>query len=167
MLPPWPDWDSLHPFVVHFPVALLLMAPVFVLLGLPARARSAGFRTAALILLVGATASIFVASSTGKAAGELADHTPAINAIMVRHVALADATRDACVGLTGLYALLLVAPRYVKAMARPAVALLGQIVFLVLLLAACVLVVNTSHLGGRLVHQLGVHAIMPPDAAGK
>ena len=120
-------------------------------------------RGGAAVELRGARTSLEVE----KAAGELADHTPAINAIMVRHVALADATRDACVGLTGLYALLLVAPRYVKAMARPAVALLGQIMFLALLLVACVLVVDTSHLGGRLVHQLGVHAIMPSDAAGK
>ncbi len=167
MLPPWPDWDGLHPFVVHFPVALLLVAPLFILLGLPARERSAAYRTTALILLVVATATIFVAISTGKAAGELADHTPAINAIMVRHVALADATRNVSVGLTVLYVLLLALPRYVKAMARPVVSAAGQVVFLALLLAGCVLVVNTSHLGGRLVHQLGVHAIMPPDTPDK
>lgn len=167
MLPPWPDWDGLHPFVVHFPVALLLVAPVFILLGLPARPQSAAFRTAALILLAGATASIVIAISTGKAAGELADHTPAINALMVRHLALADATRNACAALTVLYALLLVLPRFVKAMARPVAGVVSQIVFLALLLAACVLVVNTSHLGGRLVHQLGVHAIMPSETPDK
>jgi hypothetical protein len=108
-----------------------------------------------------------VSISTGKAAGELADHTPDINAVMVRHVALADTTRNLATGLTALYAALLLLPRYVKALGRPLVAAAGQVVVLVLLLAACVVVVNTSHLGGRLVHQLGVHAIMPPEAAGK
>jgi uncharacterized membrane protein len=164
MLPPWPDWDGLHPFVVHFPVALLLIAPIFVLLGLPPGSRSSAFRATVLILLVSASASILVAMSTGKAAGELADHTPAINAVMTRHVALADATRNLSVALTLLYAALLAIPRYVKAMGRPVAAAVGQVVFLVLLLAAGVLVVQTSHYGGRLVHQLGVHAIMPSDA---
>ena len=34
-LPPIPGWYELHPLVVHFPIALLLIAPLFVLLGLP------------------------------------------------------------------------------------------------------------------------------------
>jgi hypothetical protein len=49
----------------------------------------------------------------------------------------------------------------VKALARPAVAIASHRIFLALLLAACVLLVNTSHEGGRLVDQLGVHAMMP------
>ena len=28
LLPSLPDWDGLHPLVVHFPIALLLVAPV-------------------------------------------------------------------------------------------------------------------------------------------
>jgi uncharacterized membrane protein len=167
MLPPWPGWDGLHPFVVHFPVVLLLVAPVFVLLGLRPGPRSSAFRVSALVLLIGATVSAFLAVSTGKAAGELADHTPAINLVMSRHMDLAEATRNAAAALTVLYALLLALPRYVKAMARPAVSALVQVAFLALLLGAGVLVINTAHLGGRLVHQLGVHAIMPADAADK
>jgi uncharacterized membrane protein len=167
MLPAWPDWDSLHPFVVHFPIALLIFAPVFVLLAMVMRTRPNGFRASALLLLVAGTAGIMLAISTGKAAGELADHTPAINAVMSRHVELADRARNAFVALTIAYALLLALPRFVKVMARPAVVLATHAIFLALLLAGCLLLVETSHEGGRLVHQLGVHAMMPADAPEK
>jgi hypothetical protein len=45
-------------------------------------------------------------------------------------------------------------------------ALVTNAVFLVALAGASLLVVSTAHQGGRLVHQLGVHAIMsaPPTA---
>lgn len=167
MLPAWPGWDAIHPFVVHFPVALLLFAPVFVLLGMLTRRQSTAFRLSALLLLVAGTAAIGVAIETGEAAGELADHTPAINAVMSTHVALAEQTRNAFAGLTLAYGLLLVLPRWMKALARPAVSRGSHAAFLVLLLAGCVLIVNTSHAGGRLVHELGVHAMLPPEAPAK
>jgi uncharacterized membrane protein len=161
MLPAWPDWDALHPFVVHFPIALLLVAPVFVLLAMLMRTRPNGFRASALLLLVAGTAAILVSISTGKAAGELADHTPAINAVMSSHVDMAGRARNVFVVLTLAYALLLLLPRWVTGLARPAVALTSHAIFLALLLAGCLLLVDTSHEGGRLVHQLGVHAMMP------
>jgi len=40
--PPIPSWDAWHPMIIHFPIALLLIAPVFILLGAllePARGR--------------------------------------------------------------------------------------------------------------------------------
>ena len=136
-LPAWPDWDSLHPFVVPFPVALLLFAPVFVLLGM--RTRPNGFRISALILLVAGTAAVMAAISTGKAAGELADHTPAINAVMSSHVDLAVRVRHVFAALTAVYALLLLLPRWVKALERRAVAIASHAIFLALLLAAVAL----------------------------
>ena len=32
MFPPVPSWDAMHPMVVHFPIALLLVAPLFVVM---------------------------------------------------------------------------------------------------------------------------------------
>jgi uncharacterized membrane protein len=167
MLPAWPGWDALHPFVVHFPIALLMFAPVFVVLEMLAHSRPNGFGTSALVLLVAGTAAIVLAIETGEAAGELADHTPAINAVMSKHVDLAERARSVFVVLTLAYGLLLLAPRWVKALTRPAVRLVSHAVFLALLLAGCLLIVNTSHAGGRLVHELGVHAMLPPEAPAK
>ena len=33
VLPPVPNWSELHPLVIHFPIALLLVAPLFVIAG--------------------------------------------------------------------------------------------------------------------------------------
>ena len=64
MLPPWPGWDGLHPLVIHFPIALLLTAPVFVLLAMIPPKRGASFGLSALAMLVLGTAAAFVAVGT-------------------------------------------------------------------------------------------------------
>jgi uncharacterized membrane protein len=90
MLPTWPGWDGLHPLVVHFPIALFLVAPVFVLLAMLRPARTATFAVPALILLALGTIAAFVAVETGEAAAELATRTDAVNRILERHSGLAD-----------------------------------------------------------------------------
>lgn len=164
MLPPWPGWDGLHPLIIHFPIGLLMVSPIFVLLALAVRRHERAFSWTTLVLLALGTAATFIAVSTGKAAGELAEHNDAINAVLSRHEELAETTRTVFAVLTALYAAFVLLPARVPRLARSVYRRAGNGVFLVLLLSACVLVVNTAHQGGRLVHQLGVHAIMP--AAG-
>ncbi len=164
MLPPWPGWDGLHPLIIHFPIALLMIAPLFVLLALVWPRHADGFSRAALVLLVLGTVSTYVAISTGKAAGELADHTDAINAVISRHESLAETTSMVFSALTVLYALFVLLPGVMARLRRPAYARVGNLAFFIAIAAATLLVVNTGHLGGRLVHQLGVRALMPPAA---
>ena len=60
--PAIPSWDALHPLIIHFPIALLLIAPIFIVVGAvltPAKGRS--YLIAAMVLLLVGTASIFVA----------------------------------------------------------------------------------------------------------
>ncbi len=163
-LPPWPGWDGLHPLVIHFPIALLMVAPLFVLLALVLRRHATQLSWATLALLVLGTIATWVAVSTGRAAGELAEHTDAINAVILRHEEMAETTRLVFTVLTLLYALVTFAPGPLRRLRRPALALVTNAVFLVVLAGASLLVVSTAHQGGRLVHQLGVHAIMtgPP-----
>lgn len=165
MLPPWPGWDGLHPLIIHFPIGLLLVAPVFVLLALVFRRNADSLAMAALLLLALGTLATYVAVSTGEAAGELADHNAAINAVIEKHSELAETTRAVFTALTLLYAAVLLAPRMVPALRRPALVRATHGVFLVLLLAGSALVANTAHQGGVLVHQLGVHAMMPGSPA--
>ena len=100
-MPPIPSWDGLHPLIIHFPIALLLVAPLLVLVGAPLKPeKGRPVLYVALALMVAGTLSIFLAASTGEAAGKLAERTPQIDAVLERHEELADATRAVFSGLT-------------------------------------------------------------------
>ncbi len=165
MLPPWPGWDGLHPLVIHFPIALVLVAPLFLLLAIIVRRHATIFSVSALVLLVLGTAAAFVAVDTGEAAAELATRTDAVNRVLERHSDLAETARDLLALLTVLYTVALTLPLWFKRLAHPGYRLVTNGAVLVLTAASAVLVANVAHQGGMLVHQLGVHALVPPPGA--
>ncbi len=165
-LPPLPAWNGLHPLVVHFPVALLLVAPLFVLVGVWLRApRNRTWLAAALTLLALGTLGAWVAVSTGEAGGALAERSAEINAALEHHEELAERTRAVFTVLTVALAAILLAPTALRRpLARvPQTMLLG--LFLIAYLAGAALLANTAHAGGRLVHQLGVQAMVADTAS--
>lgn len=163
-LPPLPSWDGLHPLVVHFPIALLLVAPLFILLGV-VLSRGRPFLWAALLLMTIGTAGTFFAVSTGEAAGKLAERTPQINAVLEHHENLAERTRAGFAALTAIFAAILVLPALFRRRPRRLLTVVLPLVFLLVYGAGVVLLVNTAHNGGRLVHELGVQALVAPAPA--
>lgn len=163
-LPPIPTWDGLHPLVVHFPIVLLLVAPVFVILGVLMPKSSRAMYFAALVLMVLGTMSAFVSYGTGEAAGKLAERTPQINAALERHEELAETTRLLFSILTVIFACLLYVPKLLKFEIGRKAQAIAAIVFLFFYASGALVLVNTAHQGGMLVHQYGVHALVTPDA---
>jgi uncharacterized membrane protein len=162
MFPPIPSWNGLHPLVVHFPIALLLTAPVLIVMALVWRRHEFPLAVAALIIMGLGTLSAFVAVQSGEAAEGALD-TPKAEAVFERHEALAKITEGSFAGLTVLFAAIVFAPRLIRRpLPRPASVVAG-LMFLALYLCAAVVLANTAHQGGRLVHELGVHN---PAAAG-
>lgn len=163
--PPIPAWDALHPLIVHFPVALLLVAPLFIVIGAllqPEKGRVYLF--SALILMALGTTAVFVALETGEAAAKLAERTPEINAVLEHHEQLAETTRIAFSVLTVIFAAIILLPRLLR---RSPGWLAGRgllLLFLVVYGAGMLLLVNTAHNGGRLVHEFGVKAMVEPGA---
>ncbi len=163
-LPPIPAWDSLHPLIVHMPIGLLLVVQIFILLGaVISTLRGRPFLLAGLILMVLGTASTYVAVETGEAAGKLVERTPAINAVLQHHEQLAERTRLVFSILTVVFAAVLVAPRALHRDWTRAFSPIAPLVFLVFYLAGTIVLVNTGHNGGRLVHEYGVQAIVAPS----
>lgn len=158
-LPPIPSWTELHPLVIHFPIALLLVAPLFILIGIildPHKGRP--FLMGALVLMLLGTAGTFLAIATGEAAGQIAERTSAVSAVLERHEDLAEMSRIVFSVLTLLFAAILLLPRLLKREPSIATARILPLAFLLFYSAGAVILVNTAHNGGTLVHELGVHA---------
>lgn len=168
ILPPIPTWQSLHPLVVHFPIALLITAPLLVLIAAgvtPEKARPYLF-SGFLLMFLG-TMAILVAVPSGEAAGRLADRTPEINATLELHEQLAERTRILFITLTIFFAIIVFLSARLKAKGRLVTTAL-PLIFLGLYSVGLMNLAATAHNGGRLVHEFGVHAIIPqsPTSSG-
>jgi uncharacterized membrane protein len=163
-LPAIPAWESLHPLVVHFPIVLLFVSPVFVLVSTvlpPLKGRP--YLIAGLALLLAGTASLYVAAETGEAAAELADRTAASAASLHSHEQLASLSRLVFSGLSVLLVALFSLPHLLPRLAPRLVSTTLPLIFLALYSTGMLALVDTAHQGGRLVHQYGIHALMPAE----
>lgn len=160
-IPPNPGWDGLHPLIVHFPVALLLVGPLFLLLGLAIKRMRTAFYLCALILMLLGTAGAFVAVATGEAAAQLADQSvDGVGAVLEEHEEMAGQVRIVFALLSIVLAAILAGRRFIR---KPWVekATMGLVVlFLAGYAVAALFLANTAHLGGRLVHEFGVRAVV-------
>ena len=167
MFPPIPSWDAMHPLIVHFPIALLLVAPILVLLGMFLRKQSRGLFIAALILMALGTIATYVAVATGEAAGELAERTAGVAAVLEGHQELAETTRLIFTALTIIFAAILFAPLLFKRRLGHRSSLVLSLAFLLFYSAGSLVLINVAHQGGRLVHEFGVRAMVGTPAPAK
>ncbi|MEQ8769985.1 MAG: DUF2231 domain-containing protein [Phycisphaerales bacterium] len=158
MLPPLPDWDAAHPLIVHFPIGLLLVAPVFMLIAVFVR-KPAWTIATVLLLLIG-TVGTWGAYYSGEAAEvywrTTGDLDPDIDKLMAdHHVAGGQARLFATFVTIAFIAWALLSAKLAKK--RGLLIGLG-LVILVGFLGANLRLVQASHMGGRLVHEFRITA---------
>ena len=154
-----PAWNAIHPLIVHFPIALLMIAPLFVLLwALLPRDSDRNFQFAALILMFIGTAGNFLARESGEAAAHLVGNSPQIRAVLEHHEDLAATTSIIFSSLTVIFAALVFVPMALRKPSSRMIATVLPLIFLVLYAGGMLVLANTAHNGGRLVHELGVKA---------
>lgn len=168
-LPPLPAWDALHVLIVHFPIALLLLAvPLMLVLALLFPKAGRQFVWSAALLLVVGTALCFLAASTGEAAEELAEEQgveqdAVIHDALEHHAELGEQTRNIYTVLCLAFLVYLAVPLVLRRQLNPALNAVILAIFLAAHLAAGVQLANTAHEGGLLVHE---HGLTAPLAAG-
>ena len=161
MFPPTPDWDALHPLVVHFPIALLLVAPLLIVIGLLLPKTGKSYHVAALALMIVGVVAAWIAVNTGEAAGKLADRMPPVGAVLDRHKELGETVRTAFTVLTVVFAAIVFGPSLLKNPLSRMVNVPIFVVFLLVYLGCTSFIARTAHQGGLLVHEYSVHAFLP------
>jgi len=158
-LPDLPDFHALHPLVIHFPIALLLVAPVFIVLAALWFRHQTAFAISALLLMLMGTAGAWISAATGNAAEGVVTKTDEIRPVLEQHQRLGLMTRNLFTLLTLIYGVALAAPALFKWSVPNKLSLAWQAAFLAAYLAAALILANAGHLGGRLVHEFEVLAL--------
>jgi uncharacterized membrane protein len=153
-----PTWDALHPAIAHFPIALLVVAPLFVLLALLMPTQRRTLMMVGFGLLAAGTVAVYISASTGDEAKITAPQAPEITAAIQRHEDLASMVRAISTALTVLLGAVLFVPRLVRRELGSRAYATAMVAFFAVSIASVVLVAGTAHSGGLLVHKLGVHA---------
>ena len=164
-IPRLPSWDAIHPMLVHFPVALLVTVPLFLVLAMVWKRQAQAMMVSALVVMAVGLAGVFLALSSGEAAEDQAERTAAAHQVLERHEELGETTRTYFVVMTALLGVTLVGFSVGKKPVGPGVraGVLGA--YLVVYAPGLLVLANTAHEGGRLVHEFGVHA--PLAGAGQ
>ena len=149
------NWGSLHPLIVHFPIALLFVAPLFIVLGIIIQKSLREFYICALILMLLGTAGVFFAVSTGNSAAETIASDPAITATLKAHVRFAEQSQLNFSALAILFLLYVISPNFTQKRFGKLDRAAGCL-FLVVYVFNLALIFNTAHYGGTLVHKHGV-----------
>lgn len=163
--PPIPDWDALHVVVVHLPIGALISVPLLLVLSLVSKQHGRCFSLAALAVMLLGTAGTYIAVATGNAAGALVDRSAeeGLGRVLDRHEELAEKTRLVFTLLTVIYAGMVIAPAIIRRQPRRLWQIAPAAVFLAAYLAGVLLLANTAHLGGRLVHEFNQRAMLPKE----
>ncbi len=167
-MPPLPPPEGMHVLVVHFPIALLNVAALFVLIG-----ALTGFRSmmvSALILMGLGLAGVYVSISTGDAAynvmepGEYDEEGDDPYDVAELHIAKANQARNWFTGLTATYAVLLLLTAFTKKFGGMFPRIVLHLVFLAIWAYPLMVLANAAHEGGRLVHEFGVRSPLAETA---
>lgn len=153
------SWDALHPMVVHFPIALLYVAPLFLILAAIFASQSKTWLWAAALVVAIGTAFAFVAVSTGEAAEEFAEGVAAATAALEQHEEMAEIVQ-VIFGVLSISILSLAAAfQFVPYLKDKTRILRGALITLLLAhLIGLGVLTEAAHQGGRLVHEFGIRA---------
>ncbi len=152
MFPEIPPWYELHSLIIHFPIALLVLATGFLVAALIRPEKR--FQVTALLLIVLGTAGIFLAIETGEAAEDTVIQNDAQHDVLHEHEELAEKTRPVFAALALVLGAFL---WYSRKRSQGRFARGPAALYLILYVAGLLLLLNAAQHGGELVHKSGPH----------
>jgi uncharacterized membrane protein len=164
-LPALPVWNAVHPIVVHFPIALMFLTPVLLVLALVFRSHARGLLAGALVTAAIAALAAVLAVASGEAGEDAVNVPEAAKAVLHDHEELGEMTRNIAIGLTVALGVLNVLAARAGSPAGTRRLAVGLVIVLVVCAPASLVVMNTGHQGGRLVHEFGVRAPLAQGGA--
>jgi uncharacterized membrane protein len=156
-----PPFNHLHPAIVHFPIALLMTAPLLFLIGALWPAQRRGIHAMALLLLILGLLGGLLALATGDAAETFAHRTPELRAAVKDHERAAQWTMALFGLLAATWLIHLGVARFRRQELAPGPARTLFILWLVVSALGVAALLRTGHLGGRMVHELHTHGGEP------
>jgi uncharacterized membrane protein len=160
-LPMIPGWDGIHPLLIHFPLTLFFLAPVFVLFAsfTKATTRRTFLISALTVMLLGITLT-YAAFEAGQTAAASVTRTEEVRTVVDRHQELAGLARSSLTAATLLFGLtfLMCTCFHLQLRELNSVLPLGSVVFYAL---GLFWLINTAYHGERLVHEFGVGSVNP------
>lgn len=154
-LPMFPGWDGIHPLLIHFPLTLFFVAPVFALIAVFTKAATRqAFLLSTLLLMLFGTISTYVAFEAGEAVIAEGFSKEAL-ATVERHRELADLARGSFTMATFLFGLALGICGFLHLRVRELTGVLplGVAVFYLL---GLFWLIQAAYQGERLVHEAGL-----------
>jgi uncharacterized membrane protein len=156
-LPPMPAWDSMHPMIIHFPIVLLLLSPMFVLISaILSPPKGKPYMVSALQILLLGAGSLFFAGSTGHSAAGLAERGEAVDPVLEAHEDLASETQIVFAGLSAILSGMYFIPRLLKRQENRLFSTFLPLAFLVLYTAGFLFLV---------IHEFSIHAVVLASSA--
>jgi uncharacterized membrane protein len=166
-IPTLPPWEGMHPVVVHLPIGVLMIVPVFIGLSMLCKQWARPVSLIVFLLALVGTSGAMLAVMTGEATEKFAEGVPGADGILDRHEEAAELARNIFIGVTVLsLAVFALAGKLIRTTPQPGATattrrggwIVANLVLLGATLAGCLVLANTGHLGGQLVHGLGVRA---------
>jgi|SRR5450631_99887 uncharacterized membrane protein len=155
-----PGWDGIHSLLIHFPLTLFFLAPVFVLFASLTKAttRRMFFISALTVMLFGIT-STYAAFEAGQTAAASVTEAGEVRTVMERHHELASLALTSLTAATLFFGLTLLICTcfHLHLHELTGVLPLGSVVFYTL---GLFWLINTAYHGERLVHEFGVGSVV-------
>jgi uncharacterized membrane protein len=163
MFPSLPPWEAVHPALVHFPIGILVIAPLLMILAAVWRKARLPLAVAGLVVLLAGTIGAQLAVMSGEAAADVVpEHSEAVAELIHEHEELAETARTLFAVLTFCYAMIVLLAAKLRERLKAGVWEVQHFLMVIAVLAGLGVLYNAAEYGGYLVHHHGIHAPLPP-----